>query len=93
MKYSCALYHKLMLYAGVTDSYDEWINKTLEQNESLEGVVLDLSFCSTDREKTISVLNEYLDNETEIELDETFDYIWRDLKERWISQTNSKGHI
>lgn len=59
MQWEEAFYHKIMLMEGLDDGYDEWLNGYLEAEDPLSDIVLELAYCSSDVEKTISVLNDY----------------------------------
>lgn len=59
MKCEEAFYHKIMLMTGLDDGYEEWLNDYLEAEDPLSNIVLELAYCSSDVEKTISVLNDY----------------------------------
>jgi len=54
-----AFYYKNLLLSGFSDGYDEWLNNYLETEEPLSDVVLELSLCGSDVEKTISVLHNF----------------------------------
>ena len=59
LKCEDAFYHKIMLMTGLEDGYDEWLNHYLESENPLSDIVLELSYCGSDTNKTISVLNNY----------------------------------
>ena len=54
-----ALYFKLLLQAGFWDSYEEWLNRYLITQEPLSDLTMELSYCVSDAEKTISLLHAY----------------------------------
>lgn len=55
-----AQYYLLMLRLGEYEAYDRELDRILEEEDTLSGLVLELAFCMSDREKTISVLHNYL---------------------------------
>ncbi len=59
MKREDAYYFKILLMSGFSDGYDEWLNEHLEAEEPLSDVVLNLSLCGSDVNKTISYLHRY----------------------------------
>ena len=59
MKREDAFYHKLMLMTGLDAGYDEWLNFYLESENPLSNIVLELSYCGSDINKTISVLHSF----------------------------------
>lgn len=59
MNYSDAYYHLLLMQAGLDDNYDAWLNTYLEIEDPLSDIVLELSLCASDLNKTISCLKAY----------------------------------
>lgn len=51
-----AYYYRILLQNGFSDEYNEWLNKRLEEEDPLSDIVLELSFCSSDLNKTVSLL-------------------------------------
>ncbi len=54
-----AFYYKNLLILGFSDGYDEWINFYLESENPLSDIVLELSCCDSNIDKTISLLHNY----------------------------------
>ncbi|MBQ4511075.1 MAG: hypothetical protein II984_10135 [Clostridia bacterium] len=54
----CLLLHEFVLL-GFSDGYDEWLNYYLETESPLSDIVLELSMCGSDVNKTISLLHSY----------------------------------
>ncbi len=54
-----AYYYKILLQYGFTDDYDRWLNTALEGEDPLSNIVLELSLCGSDVEKTLSCLTNY----------------------------------
>ena len=59
MKREDAFYYKNLLMVGFSDGYDEWLNHYLEIESPLSDIVLELSLCGSDVNKTISLLHNY----------------------------------
>ena len=59
MKREDAFYYKNLLMFGFSDGYDEWLNYYLETESPLSDIVLELSLCGSDVNKTISLLHNY----------------------------------
>ncbi|MBQ5320693.1 MAG: hypothetical protein J6K88_01325 [Oscillospiraceae bacterium] len=59
MKREDAYYFKILLMSGFSDGYDQWLNGYLETEDPLSDIVLELSFCGSDLDKTISCLHNY----------------------------------
>lgn len=55
-----AQYYLLMLRFGEYDEYDRALDRLLEEQEPLSPLVLELAFCMSDRQETISVLHNFL---------------------------------
>lgn len=69
MTYEQAAYCRVMLISGHAEEYDRVIEDLLERQNPLSNVVLELSFCTRDRGKTLSVLNDYLSDVSESVID------------------------
>ena len=69
MTYEQAAYCRIMLISGHTEEYDRIIGDLLETQDPLSDAVLELSFCTHDRVKTLSVLNEYISDASESDID------------------------
>lgn len=54
-----AAYHRLMLLAGLREEYDRELEQTLETADPIPDPELDLAFCMSDLDKTVSVLYNY----------------------------------
>ena len=59
LKREDAFYYKNLLMFGFSDGYDEWLNYYLETESPLSDIVLELSLCGSDVNKTISLLHNY----------------------------------
>lgn len=51
-----ACYFKILLSAGLSDGYDEWLDHYLNIEDPLSDMVLNLALCGSDVNKTISCL-------------------------------------
>ena len=54
-----AYYYKLLLINGIRADYDSWLNSYLETEGPLSDIVLNLAFCTSDTDKTVSYLHSY----------------------------------
>lgn len=59
MKFEDAFFYKYLLMLGYEESYDEWLSSCLESEDPLSDIVLELACCSSDADKTISLLHNY----------------------------------
>ena len=55
-----AQYYLTLLKLGEYDEYDRALDRLLEEQDPLSELVLELAFCMSDREQTISVLHNFL---------------------------------
>ena len=55
-----ALYFKMLLNAGMIDSYRERLNAVLEENPELDGLLLELAFSNNDFQEALLLLEEFL---------------------------------
>lgn len=58
-----AYYYKILLMSGLSDGYDEWLDGYLNNEDPLSEIVLNLSLCGSDVNKTISCLHNYCANQ------------------------------
>ncbi len=54
-----AFYYENLLRVGFSGDYEEWLDSCLQSEDPLSGIVLELSTCGSDVNKTISVLHNY----------------------------------
>ena len=59
MKFEDAVYYECLLSLGENTEYDEWLNNSLENESPLSEIVLELSYCTSDYDKAISLLHNY----------------------------------
>ena len=59
MKREDAFYFKNLLMLGFSDGYDEWLDYYLEVEDPLSDIVLKLSCCGSNVNRTISILHNY----------------------------------
>lgn len=81
-----AAYYKLLLLCGYKDELQQYIDDALADQNPLSDIVLELSAAGSDDKKMLSVLNEYLlqVNDSDIDYNGTvFDYVMSFLKRRY----------
>lgn len=57
LKREDAFFYKYLLMLGYEENYDAWLSSRLESENPLSDTVLELSCCSSDMRKTISLLH------------------------------------
>lgn len=92
MKREDAFYYKNLLMLGISDGYDEWLNYYLETEDPLSNIVLELSCCGADINKTISLLHNYC-NEQPFDESAACDKVRLFFKEAYYSKKMSKEYI
>ena len=65
-----AYYFTILLKSGFQEEYDRWLDQRLEEEDPLSDLVLNLSLCASDVNKTISCLQNYCADLPAGELDE-----------------------
>ncbi len=79
-----ACYHKLMLEASLTGSFDRELDELLEREDPLSELVLALSTCGGDRNEQIHILNEFVLSvpREQIDADAVFSLVAKDFLAR-----------
>lgn len=80
-----AYYHKLMLEAGLSESFDRELDELLEQEDPLSDLVLALSTCGGNRNEQIHILNEFALSvpKEQIDKDAVFSMVIEDFRARY----------
>lgn len=92
MTYEYAAYFRLLLLCGYNDELQQYVDKALVEEEPLSDVVLELALTGADDRKKLSVLNEYLrqTDDSDIDYDNAvFDYVMSFLKRKYIDESMS----
>ena len=80
-----AVYHKLFLLNGLTESFERELDECLERENPLSDLTLALSTCGGKREEQVHILNEYIRNTApeQIDKDAVFSFVADELRERY----------
>ncbi len=92
MKREDAFYYKCRLRLGILDGYDEWLDGFLSYDEPLSDIVISLSCCSSDLNKTISLLYNYC-LEKPFDTSAVFERFRLYFKDAYYSGKMSKGDV
>ena len=87
MTYEYAVFYRLLLLCGYKDELQQYIDDALVDQDPLSNIVLELSTTGSDDKKMLSVLNEYLlqVKDSDIDYDVTvFDYVMSFLKRKYV---------
>ena len=87
-----AFYHKILLMSCLDDGYNEWLNRCVETENPLSDIVLELAYCSSDINKTISVLNRYC-TEEQVDMADVNDKVRLFFRNAYHSKKMSKEEI
>ncbi len=87
MTYEYAVYFKLLLLCGYKDELEQYVDNALAEQNPLSDIVLELAMAGSDDKKVLSVLNEYLMqvNDSDIDYNRTvFDLVISFLKRKYV---------
>lgn len=89
--YEDALYHKLLLEAGVTDELLPAVERLLAEEEPLSEVAVDLAYANDDANKQLSALNEYLSkaDERSLNMDTVLEKLMGYFRKTYEKNTNA----
>lgn len=87
-----AAFYRRMLSVGFSEPYQRDVGLALETENPLSDPHLDLAFCLSDTNKTISILDRYMDGRT---LDEAQIYamILAEMRQQYVSGSMSLGQV
>lgn len=80
-----AAYHRLMLLSGLREEFDRELERALETEDPITAPILDLAFCMSDLDKTISVLYNYTLN-YHIDEQQVYDGIMTELRRQYTEK-------
>ncbi len=86
MTYEYAAYFKLLLLCGYQEELQQYINQALLEQDPISDIILSLSFAGNDKNIILSVLNEYLlqAKNTDIDYNQTvFDLVMSFLQKKY----------
>ena len=78
-----AVYYRRMLSFGLGDVYEQDFSVILEQEEPLKPLTLELAFCLSDVNQTISVLDHYV-GERKYNTDMVYQKLMREMSRRYL---------
>ena len=80
-----AAYHRLMLLAGLQEEFEKELDFALETEDSITSPVLDLAFCMSDLNQTISVLYNYT-LDYSVDEQQVYDMIMTELRRQYAGK-------
>lgn len=93
MTYEYAAYFKLLLLCGYPQELERYVDAALEEEEPLSDIILALSTTGQDDKKRLSVLNDFLLDIKEAEIDydhAVFDLVIAFLRDRYAQEGLTK---
>lgn len=80
-----AAYHRLMLLGGLREEFERELDLALEAEDPITSPILDLAFCMSDLDKTVSVLHHYTLDHC-VDEQQVYDMIVTELRSQYASQ-------
>ena len=80
-----AAYHRLMLLAGLQEEFERELDFALETEDPITAPILDLAFCMSDLNQTVSVLNNYTLDYL-VDEQQVYDMIMAELRRQYASK-------
>ena len=80
-----AAYHRLMLFAGLQEEFERELDFALETEDPITAPILDLAFCMSDLNQTVSVLNNYT-LDYSVDEQQVYDMIMAELRMQYVSK-------
>lgn len=96
MTYEYAVFFKLLLLCGYKDDMEQYLDTALEEQDPLSDIVLELSLAGSDDKKKLALLNEYLlqVKDSDIDYDQSvFKLVMSFLKRRYVEDAMSMKGI
>ena len=85
-----AAYHRLMLLAGLQEEFTKELDFALETEDPITAPILDLAFCMSDLNQTVSVLYNYSIGYS-VDEQQVYDMIMAEFRRQYVSrQMNAK---
>lgn len=80
-----AAYHRLLLLAGMVEEYERELDLALATEDPITTPILDLAFCMSDLNRTVSVLYNYTLG-CPVDEQQVHDMVMAELRRRYISR-------
>lgn len=80
-----AAYHRLMLLAGVQEEFEKDLDFALETEDPITAPILDLAFCMSDLNQTVSVLYNYT-LDYSVDEQQVYDMIMAELRRQYVGK-------
>ena len=87
-----AAYHRLMLLAGLQEEFEKDLDFALETEDPITAPILDLAFCMSDLNQTISVLYNYT-LDYSVDEQQVYDMIMTALRRQYADKKLSASEV
>ena len=87
-----AAYHRLMLLAGLQEEFEKDLDFALETEDPITAPILDLAFCMSDLNQTISVLYNYT-LDYSVDEQQVYDMIMTELRRQYVGKQMNAGEV
>ena len=87
-----AAYHRLMLLAGLQEEFEKDLDFALETEDPITAPILDLAFCMSDLNQTVSVLYNYT-LDYSVDEQQVYDMIMTELRRQYADKKLSANEI
>ena len=96
ISYEYAVYYKLLLLCGYTEELRDYIDTALVEQNPISDVVLELSTAGSDDKRLLTVLNEYLSNVQDSDIDydsEVFELVMSFFRKKYVEEAASMAEV
>ena len=87
-----AAYHRLMLLAGLQEEFEKALDSALETEDPITSPILDLAFCMSDLNQTVSVLYNYTQDYS-VDEQQVYDMIMTELRRQYVGKQMNAGEV
>ena len=87
-----AAYHRLMLLAGLQEDFEKELDFALDTEDPITAPILDLAFCMSDLNQTISVLYNYT-LDYSVDEQQVYDMIMTELRRQYVGKQMNAGEV
>lgn len=87
-----AAYHRLMLLAGLQEEFERELDFALETEDPITAPILDLAFCVSDLNQTISILYNYT-LDYSVDEQQVYDMIMAELRRQYDGKQMNAGEV
>ena len=87
-----AAYHRLMLLAGLQEDFEKELDFALDTEDPITAPILDLAFCMSDLNQTVSVLYNYT-LDYSVDEQQVYDMIMTELRRQYVGKQMNAGEV